>query len=335
MLFRSYDTANLVVLAVTPLLALNSSSLLCFVYDFVLERMERRRVRRTLERYVSKDVVKDLLDNPQTYFNSLTGVRRPVTVLFSDIRNFTTMTEGSNEAQLVSQLNEYFREMVNPVFQHEGSVDKFIGDAVMAVWGSIVSKGAARDAQNAVATALKMKHSLARLNESWKARGLPELAFGIGINHGEAIVANLGCEAKMEVSVIGDAVNTCSRLEGATKPYHLDLLIGEFVEPFVREEFLVRTVDLLVVKGKTKPVAIFTVLGERNAEAAPAWLARHEEAMRLYRTGDFAGAESAWREVLAACPGDGVCEVFLERCAELQKHPPEGVWQGVFEMKTK
>ena len=331
-----YDQANLVVLAVTPLLALNSSSLLCFVYDFVLERMEKRRVRRTLERYVSKDVVKELLDNPQTYFNSLGGVRRAVTVLFSDVRNFTTMTEGSNEAQLVSQLNEYFREMVNPVFQHDGSLDKFIGDAVMAVWGSIVSKGHARDAQNAVATALKMKSSLTRLNESWKARGLPELAIGIGVNHGEVIVGNLGSEEKMELTVIGDAVNLASRLEGLTKEYHIDLLLGETVAPLVREKFLLRTVDLVQVKGKTKPVEVFAVVRERVVgEPDPEWLKLYEEGVRLYRQHEFTRAAAAFQDYLQKQPNDYLSNLYLRRSEALVAHPPGTDWDGVYVMTQK
>ena len=281
-------------------------------------------------------MVKELLDNPQTYFNSLTGVRRPVTVLFSDIRNFTTMTEGSNEAQLVSQLNEYFREMVNPVFQHEGSVDKFIGDAVMAVWGSIVSKGAARDAQNAVATALKMKHSLARLNESWKARGLPELAFGIGINHGEVIVGNLGSEEKMELTVIGDAVNIASRLEGLTKEYHLDLLLGETVAPLVREKFMLRTVDLVQVKGKTKPVEVFGVVGERVAgEPDPEWLKLYEDGVRLYRRHEFSAAAAGFQECLRKRPDDYLSNLYLHRSEALIAHPPSADWNGIYVMTKK
>lgn len=139
----------------------------------------------------------------------------------------------------------------------------------------------------------------------------------------------------MEVSVIGDAVNVASRLEGVTKSYHLDLVIGELVEPLVREAFVVRSVDLIKVKGKTRGVAVFTVLEERRPGAEPAWLARHEEAVRFYRAGDFAGAEAAWDEVLAAAPGDPIAEVFIARCRELRATPPEGVWDGVFEMKSK
>src|SRR5262249_17483681 len=142
--------------------------------------------------------------------------------------------------------------------------DKFIGDAVMAVWGNMVTKGPETDAQNAVAAALAMKRSLARLNEDWRKRGIRELALGIGVNFGDAVVGNMGSTEKMELTVIGDAVNTASRLEGLTKRYHLDLLIGEAVAPLVRERFVLQTVDYVQVKGKTRPTEVFTVAGERN-----------------------------------------------------------------------
>jgi adenylate cyclase len=331
----SFNGTGLTLILVSPLLALAGSGFTWTAWEAVLDRRERTRMRRTFERYVSRDVVKELVDNPQSFLNMLGGARKNITVMFSDVRGFTTRTEGADPHALVAQLNEYFDEMVRIVFANQGTLDKFIGDAVMAHWGSIVTQGEKTDARRAVKTAIEMRRSLARLNEQWIVRKIEPLAFGIGINHGEAIVGNLGCEAKMEVSVIGDAVNVASRLEGVTKSYHLDLVIGELVEPLVREEFVVRSVDLIKVKGKTRGVAVFTVLEERRNGAEPAWLARHEEAVRLYRAGDFSSAEAAWCDVQAAAPGDSIAEVFLERCRALQVHPPEGVWDGVFEMKSK
>jgi adenylate cyclase len=163
---------------------------------------------------------------------------------------------------------------------------------------------------------------------------MPEMRVGFGVNHGDAIVGNLGCEAKMEVSVIGDAVNLGSRLEGATKQYRLDLCIGESVAELVRGQFVLRSVDLIIVQGKTQPVKIFTVL-DGDSATEPPWLARHEEAMRLYRAGDFPEAEKTWREVLIGAPGDSLAETFIARCVELQKHPPAAPWSGVYEMKSK
>jgi adenylate cyclase len=310
------------------------SGLTWSVWEQVLDRLERQRMRRTLERYVGQDVAHEVLDNPTSYLNSLGGVRKEITVLFSDVRGFTTLSEDADPQALVTQLNEYFEEMVTIVFANQGTLDKFIGDAVMAHWGSIVSDGSATDANRAVRTVLQMRTALARLNLGWRARGIQEMNVGFGVNHGDAIVGNLGCEAKMEVSVIGDAVNLASRLEGATKQYHLDFCLGESAAALVRDQFHLRSVDLIIVKGKTRPVEVFTVLGQQSA-AEPTWLARHEEAVRRYRVGDFTAATAAWRDVLAQVAGDGLASVFLDRCAELIQNPPAPPWTGVYEMKSK
>jgi adenylate cyclase len=325
------------LLASTPILVLLLSGIVALGYDYLLERLEKRRVRRTLERYVSRDVVKELLDNPQTFFNALGGVRKPVTILFSDIRGFTTLTENADSAGLVKQLNEYFQEMVAHVFAHQGSLDKFIGDAVMGVWGSIVSHGVSRDACNAVATALAMKRSLRQLNEDWKKRGMLELAFGIGINHGEVIVGNLGSPEKMELTVIGDPVNLASRLEGLTKKYHLELLLGESMAKLVGDTYILRTVASVQVKGKTKAVDIFTVMSDGAAQTVsmPVWLARYEDGVRLYRERKFSEAAAEFRECLSKQPDDFLSARYLGFCEALIKNPPDDSWTAAEVMTDK
>jgi adenylate cyclase len=336
-LFSRAETSAQVLLTATPILVLLLSGIVALGYDYLLERLEKRRVRRTLERYVSRDVVKELLDNPATFFNALGGVRKPVTILFSDIRGFTTLTESADSTQLVKQLNEYFQEMVAHVFGHQGSLDKFIGDAVMAVWGNIVSHGAEQDARNAVATALAMKRSLRKLNEDWKKRGMLELAFGIGINHGEVIVGNLGSSEKMELTVIGDPVNLASRLEGLTKKYHLDLLLGESVAPLVGDTYILRTVASVQVKGKTKAVDIFTVIGDGAAQTVsmPVWLARYEDGIRLYREREFSKAAAEFRECLQKQPDDYLSARYLALCENLIKNPPDDSWTAAEVMTDK
>ncbi len=327
----------LIVPIAAPVLVLFIGSVVVLSFDFLVERLDKARVRKTLERYVSRDVVKELLDNPATFFNSLTGVRRHVAILFSDVRGFTTLTEKADSAALVKQLNEYFEEMVRHVFAHQGSLDKFIGDAVMAVWGNIVSHGKQKDAHNAVATALAMKNSLKRLNADWKSRGMTELAFGIGINCGEVIVGNLGSSEKMELTVIGDAVNLASRLEGLTKEYRLDLLIGENMAALVSDTYILRLVDSVQVKGKTKPVDVFTVMGDGAAQTVsmPLWLARYEEGVRLYRAQKFSEALIAFQECSRRQPDDYLSEMYVKRCEALIKNPPDDSWNGVFVMTKK
>jgi len=326
-----------VLLTTTPVLVLLLSGIVALGYDYLLERLEKRRVRKTLERYVSRDVVKELLDNPQTYFNAVGGVRRSVAILFSDVRNFTTMTESADPQALVKQLNEYLQQMVKIVFEHSGSLDKFIGDAVMAVWGNIKSSGAHNDGRNAVAAALAMKKVLAKLNEDWKARGIKELAIGIGINYGEAIVGEMGSSEKVEFTAIGDPVNLASRLESLTKEYHLDLLLGGNLAPLVGNTYILRTVDFVAVKGKTKPVDVFTVMGDGAAQTVsmPVWLARYEDGVRLYRERKFSEAAVEFRECLRKQPDDYLSSMYLKRCQALIENPPPDSWDGVYVMTKK
>lgn len=331
--FNHLDACTAVL---SPLLALNLSGGSCFVYEYVREQFEKARTRRTLERYVSKDVVHELLDNRESLLNSLNGTRKPITVLFSDLRGFTTLTESADAAGLVTQLNEYFNRMVRTVFANSGTLDKFIGDGLMAHWGSIVSQGEAADACHAVRTALQMRIALAELNEIWRSRGVKTLDFGIGINSGDAIVGNLGCDEKMEVSVIGDPVNLASRIEGATKEYHTDLLIGETAAELIHEQFLLRRVDLLLVKGKTRPVEVFTILGERtDGTREPDWVAAYEEGVRLYRLREFAAAAERFRRTEVLRPGDWLAGEYLRRAEHYAASPPAPDWDGVYVMTRK
>lgn len=339
LVFIRAGTAAKVLLTATPILVLLLTGVAALSYDYLRELLEKRRVRRTLERYVSRDVVKELLDNPQTFFKARGGIRRPVTILFCDVRGFTTMTESADESQLVKQLNEYFEIWVQTVFEHEGSLDKFIGDAVMAVWGNIpaVSRGEKRDAQNAVATALKMKPKLAALNESWKARGWQEFHIGIGINHGNVIVGEIGSTQKAEITAIGDAVNLASRLEGLTKKYNVDLLLGESMAGLVSDYYILRTVASVQPKGKTKAANVYTVAGNGAAQTVsmPIWLARYEEGVRLYRQRKFSEAAAEFQECLNKQPGDFLSARYLEFCENLIKNPPDESWTAAEIMTDK
>ncbi len=319
----------------SPLLALGTSSFAWSVWEQVLDLRDKARLRRTFERYVSRDVVKELVDNPAGWLNTLGGQRKNITVLFSDVRGFTSITESGDAQTLVQQLNEYFDAMVNIVFEHNGTLDKFIGDAVMAQWGGIVSEGEKADACRAVAAAVAMRQAVSRLNPGWLERGMPEIKFGIGINHGEAIVGNLGAEVKKEVTAIGDAVNTASRLEGMTKEFHVDMLIGEQVAALVREQFLVRTVALSQPKGKTKPLEIFTVLDRTDGAADPGWLAAYEDGVRLYRQREFALAAARFEDALLGAPGDWLAGDYLEKCRAFAGQPPPLDWTAIHVMTSK
>lgn len=328
----AYDFGNTVVLGIPPFLAFGVAGLVSFVYDFTHETLEKLRIRRTLEAYVSKDVVREVLDNPASYLSKLGGQRENVALIVTDLRGFTTMSEEMDSHQLVAQLNEYLSLMVDDIFSRRGSVDKFIGDAILAVWGHVKSEGHAQDATLAVEAALLMKESLRRLNADWESRGLKTFHMGIGINFGEVIFGNIGSSRKMEPTVIGDAVNTASRLEGLTKDYGRDLLVGEAVADLVKDTFRLQFVDKVTMKGKTKPLRIYSVVSRSDAVVEPqmaAYLEAYEKAQASYSAGNFTEARAQFENCLQYSPDDALLDTYMQRCTRLMERPSEGVWTGV------
>jgi adenylate cyclase len=327
---------NLVVAMMPPLFCLVATGSFGIIFEYAMEQLERRRYRNVLDRYVSKNVAKTILNDRRSFVEALKGRKQPVTVLFSDIRGFTSMTESADADKLVAQLNEYFSDMVGSVLQHQGTLQKFIGDAIMAVWGDTHSAGNETDARNAVTAALQMRGALAKLNTGWKENAdRTKLSIGVGVNHGEVIVGNIGHPQRMEFTVLGDGVNLAARLESATKQFHTDILIGEQVEKLTREHFIYRTVDLLTVKGKTKPVEVFGLLSDRTVPP-PAWLAVYHDAVKLYRDRKFSKAakqfEAAHQQIGAE---DFLCEMYLSRCAAYELSPPPENWDGSFTLADK
>jgi adenylate cyclase len=335
-----YNNQDLYILFFLPLVAFNGSGLAGSLVEFAAERLEKWRTRQTLERYVSKNLVKELLDNPDTFYGKLGGVRLPITVLFSDVRGFTTMTESAVPEQLVGQLNEYLEEMTKCVFDQGGTLDKFIGDAVMAVWGNIRTPGVAVDARSALRTAVAMRAALAKLNERWAGQGMPQWQFGIGLNQGEAIAGSIGSSEKQDATVIGDAVNVGARIESYTKQYHLDLLIGEPMAEHVEGEYHLRRVDKVVFKGKNRATEILTVLRDKAmplSEKEAAVLRLYDGGLELFRPPrrDFDGAKAKFEEALRLDPDDYLCTMYIERCIDYAKNPPPPDWQGEEVAKTK
>src|SRR5947199_10390591 len=277
----SYDKTGLLLLTVPVLSALLLSGSFSLGFEYALERIEKLRTRRTLERYVSKNLVKEVLENPGSYYSTLRGVRVPVTILFSDLIGFTTLSEKADPEALVAQLNEHLTGMTSVIFGNGGTLDKFIGDAIMAVWGNVRSLGMAEDAKNCARAALGMRRELARLNQKWRDEGRMGLGMGIGINQGEVTVGNVGSQERMDPTVIGDAVNLASRLEGLTRTYGVDILVGAAAAELVRDEVYLRSVARVQVKRTTKPVDAFTIVCAHREESEPQflkWLDTYETA---------------------------------------------------------
>ncbi len=327
---------SVVVAMMPPLFGLAGTGAFAVAFQYSLEYFERRRYRNVLERYVSKSVAKTILDDQRGFLESLSGKKQTVALLFSDIRGFTSMTEGTEPEKLVAQLNEYFLEMVGVVLIENGTLQKFIGDAIMAAWGDTISEGLAEDAQRAVRAALKMRAGLAKLNTRWTADpNRTPLSIGIGVNQGDVIVGNIGHPQRMEFTVLGDGVNLAARLESATKQFHTDILIGESIEKLTRDIFVYRRVGLLTVKGKTKPVEVFGVLGDRS-QPPPKWLDRYHEAMDLFRGREFAKAQLLFQSVLDEMGGaEFLCEKYVQRCADYVSSPPAENWNGSLVLTEK
>jgi adenylate cyclase len=333
-----YDTRGFFLMTVPVLSVFLLGGFCSLGFDYALERLEKLRTRRTLERYVSKNLVKEILENPDSYYHSLLGVRVPATMLFSDIVGFTTLSERADPEQLVRQLNEYLTKMTAVVFEHGGTLDKFIGDAVMAVWGNVHSFGVAEDAKNAVRAAYGMRCALQKLNEEWRSQGRMGLGMGVGINQGDVVVGNIGSQERMDPTVIGDAVNLASRLEGLTRIYGVDILIGPSTAELVRADFCLRSVARVQVKGKTQPVDVYTVLGPKDGGIDPQllkWMETYEEGMARFRDRDFTRAKILFSQFLEFYPEDSLAKMYLERALEYEQQPPDEAWNAVEVFKKK
>lgn len=333
-----YDKTGLFLLTVPVLSALLLSGLFSLGLEYAIERLEKLRTRRTLERYVSKNLVKEVLENPDSYYSSLRGVRVPATVLFSDLIGFTTLSEKADPEALVSQLNEYLSRMTSVVFGNGGTLDKFIGDAIMAVWGNVRSFGMAQDAKNCARAALAMRRELRQLNQKWREEGRMGLGMGIGINQGEVVVGNIGSQERMDPTVIGDSVNLASRLEGLTRIYGVDILVGASAAELARDEVHLRSVARVQVKGKSKPVDVFTFVGARSEEIDAEflkWLETYEEGLEKFRARDFTDAKILFSRFLEFYPDDLLAKMYLDRALNYEQAPPDEAWDAVevFEKK--
>ena len=217
------------------------------MHRYMKEEREKRHIRKTFSLYVPHSVVTEMLANPERL--RLGGEKRELSILFSDIRGFTTLSEERPAEELVPELNHYFTHMTEVVFNQKGTLDKYIGDAIMALFGAPLPQD--DHALRACATALEMMNQLAELQEEWRNRRLPVLEIGIGINTGVAIVGNMGSERRFDYTAIGDNVNLASRLEGLTKKYGVSILISESTWKEAKDGFVARDIDIVCVKGKT------------------------------------------------------------------------------------
>jgi adenylate cyclase len=310
------------------LLAFATATVAAQGFELFSERFERGRLTREFRRFVSRDVADALVADPQGYLTAAAGRRRRVAVLFSDVRGFTGRSERCDPQLLVGQLNEYLTRMVDVVFRHGGTLDKFIGDAVMAHWGAFEVDGHdARHGAAAVAAGREMLDELAVLNRRWAEAGRDPFEIGIGIHLGEVIAGELGSPERTEFGVIGDAVNLASRLEGLCKVFHTPLIVsGELFETAGRPPGF-RSCGRVRVMGRQQPVRLVTLATTADPAAFEAGLA-------CFEAGDFAAALAAFHEVLAQQPDDRLAARF-GNWAQAFLHEPPPDWDGVLVMERK
>lgn len=297
------------------------------------EEGEKRKIRKTFSQYLSPGVIALIEKDPQKYIRP-GGEVQELTVMFSDIRNFTTLSEGLTPNELVSLLNQYLSTMTDIIFRNLGTLDKYIGDAIMAFWGSPYPQQ--DHAYRACRCALEMMGGLEQLNRKWAEQGRRQMAIGIGLNTGPVNVGNMGSDKRLAWTVMGDNVNLASRLEGMTKEYRNRVIISESTYHQVSDKFVGREVDRIRVKGKKQPVVIYELLApisERQTYAA--LLAEYNAALDIYRSQKWREAAGAFGMLLASYPDDGPTQILLQRCVEFVEEAPEPDWDGVYVMKTK
>ncbi len=297
---------------------------------------EKKFIHDSFSRYLAPQVIHQLLHDPSRL--KLGGKKELLTILFSDIRNFTALSERMAPEQLTAFLNGYLSRMTEIVLDRNGVIDKYIGDAIMAFWGAPLPN--ACHAADAVASALAMIGALAEFNEQSLRKENPAIDIGIGINSGEATVGNMGSEKRFDYTVMGDNVNLASRLEGLTKVYRVNIIISETTarltsaSPFPTPAIVLRELDRVQVKGRTQAVTIFEVVPERTQASVANITSDFDRGRQAYYRGQWREAIEAFSHALEIFPEDGPSSVLKERCAGFL-HRPDGSWQGIFEMTSK
>jgi adenylate cyclase len=320
-----------------PALTLTSNVLLVSLYRALVEEKEKRRVRNAFGQYLSPEVIRRLLLNPR----SVDPKKTDITVMFSDIRGFTTISEKLDAQELALFLNQYLSDMTRLVFESQGTLDKYIGDAVMAFWGAPFEEEG--HATKGCVSALEMMKHVRAMQKKWAAEGKPHLDIGIGLNTGVASVGNMGSVLRYGYTALGDTVNLSSRLEGLNKDYGTHILVNETTHAAVQGEgFLFRELDLIRVKGKFQPVILYELIGREgetsvygDAQELRTRVDLFVQGRDLYRKRQWEPAQKTFQDILDKWPDDGPSRTYWKRCQEyLFEEPPSG-WDGVFTMTHK
>ncbi|MFC1750122.1 CHASE2 domain-containing protein [Pseudomonadota bacterium] len=320
---------NLVMEMAPPLVAIFMAAVFCSGYLQFTEGRDKRRVRNMLAQYVSPAVLGTIVNQYEDYVQAEVGAEEELSILFSDIRGFTSLSEAVPAVKVVEMLNHYFSEMNEAIFDARGTIDKFIGDAIMAFWGAPIREE--QHADLALQAAIDMHERLKDVNRWLREKNYPEIQVGIGINTGKVILGNIGSVQKLDYTVIGDNVNLASRLEGLTKPYGSTIVISEYTYKKLTIPVSCHTLDLVQVKGKSVPIRIYGVVLDESAESASALAELGEQAFSAYLNQQWDQAISCYKQL----PNEVLKKSFIERCEAYKEQPPPETWDGVFTMTTK
>ena len=305
------------------------------IFKYFVEEREKRRVKNAFQHYLNPEVINQVMSAPDKL--KLGGDKQNLTVFFSDVRGFTSISEIMSPEALTKLLNEYFTPMTNIVLESKGLLDKYIGDALMAVWGAPIN--VPDHADRALSSSLKMLDELDLLHDKWRSENMPPIDIGCGINTGPMVVGNMGSQLRFDYTVLGDAVNLGARLEGITKEYGVRIICSEFTKKGLisPQSFLLRELDLIRVKGKSEPVTIYEVMrfNENNKEKQLKIKEVFEAGLTFYRKREFDKSMNEMVRVLQIDPQDGPASVFLERCEHFINQPPAQDWSGIWTMQTK
>ncbi|RKX94648.1 MAG: adenylate/guanylate cyclase domain-containing protein [Spirochaetes bacterium] len=330
MLFINF---NILMNLITPTTAIGLAFVACSAYQYFSEEKEKIYIRSVFKHYLAENVVDTVLQ--ETDALSFGGKKQHLTVLFSDIRSFTSYSEKYSPEEVVSILGEYLTEMVDIILKYGGMLDKFVGDEIMAVFGA--PHYFKDHAEKACLTALEMIRALDRLKEKWEQEGRDTFDIGIGINTGDMIVGNLGSKQIFDYTVIGDAVNLGARLEGINKVYPTvnHIILSEYTKNEISDNLVTRELDSVRVKGKRKPVAIYELVGEREVMVYPKEFLKHfEKGLFLYKRMKWEEASEEFKKALSH-RDDEISKMYIKRCKHFMKYPPAPDWDGVFTLKTK
>ena len=328
----TWHYGNLLFLVANSLVMIALLFALNVSYGYFIESRTKRQITGLFGQYVPSELVEEMAEHPESV--SMEGESREMTILFSDVRGFTTISEGLDPKELTLLMNEFLTPLSRVVYKYRGTIDKYMGDCIMAFWGAPLPDAA--HARHAILAGIEMQATLKALQPHFKERGWPEIHVGVGINTGRVSVGNMGSEVRVAYTVMGDAVNLASRLEGITKQYGVGIIVGENTRNTVTD-FTYRELDHVRVKGKDKPVAIYEPVGLATevGKALQDEIKLFHEVRRLYLRQDWDQAELQLMNLQRMSPDTALYGIYAERVAYFRKNPPAADWDGVFVFQTK